>query len=350
MNKDRENSKPDNDFIDSSVVDSAPRRERTRRGGGTSGSPVDVASRKAKSDFVLERRKLTLPVTKNVVKAQVLALDPRACFASPLNKRKQQWLNLDNPEVAKLYESIKNEGQRDPVLARSVQTDGKTRYEIIYGTRRRAAVEILDAELRESAGEDVLQQPLRALVLSQSELPDVDARRLSISENDDRDDISLWEEAVYLKEQSGPGGIYAGKSQEFIADSEGVSQARVSQLLKLAEIPDKWVELLVSPSLVTKLDGLKLLKILSEQKGEAKLFAAAKAKAPYADLKSLLAMLAPTRKAVPARGAVDIKMSNGVKIASLSKSRGKEGRYKVDLVDVTEDEMQRIIRFLERLR
>ena len=85
-----------------------------------------------------QRMYLDMPVSKTTVECDLIEVDPRHCIASPLNKRVQSLLSADDVAVQQLLNSMRGEGQRDPVLVRHLkQPEGDLRYEVIYGTRRR---------------------------------------------------------------------------------------------------------------------------------------------------------------------------------------------------------------------
>ena len=88
-----------------------------------------------------QRMYLDLPVSKTTVECDLIEIDPRQCLASPLNKRVQSLLSMDDGAVQQLMKAIREEGQRDPVLVRQLQRpEGDKRYEVIYGTRRRTVL------------------------------------------------------------------------------------------------------------------------------------------------------------------------------------------------------------------
>ena len=175
-------------------------------------SPINSLTVRSKRQ---QRMYLDMPVSKTTVECDLIEVDPRLCVASPLNKRVQSLLSADDAAVRQLLTSVRDEGQRDPVLVRHLkEPEGDKRYEVIYGTRRRYVAELL-AEAGEGGG------ALKAWYSDQ--ITDADAKRLADSENDDRQDISSWERAIYFAQ------LRAAKPDvtlEVLAGMEGVLTAR----------------------------------------------------------------------------------------------------------------------------
>ena len=278
-----------------------------------------------------QRMYLDLPVSKTTVECDLIEIDPRQCVASPLNKRVQSLLSMDDGAVQQLMKAIREEGQRDPVLVRQLQKpEGDKRYEVIYGTRRRYVVEQLAA----AAGGGGL---LKAWYSDQ--ITDADAKRLADSENDDRQDISSWERAIYfahLREQK------PDMTLEVLAGIEGVDRTLATKYLKLAELPEPVVKLVASPTAISLRAGLDIHKALSALGPAAR----KQVLKEFADLPRfedgtalLKALRVSARKPTAPSGAKqrrELVDAKGRKRVVIGAHRSNKGQYKVDLFDLSE--------------
>ena len=281
-----------------------------------------------------QRMYLNLPVSKTTVECDLIEIDPRHCVASPLNKRVQSLLSPDDVAVRQLMNAIKDEGQRDPVLVRQLQQpDSDKRYEVIYGTRRRYVVELLAA-----AGEG--SGLLKAWYSDQ--VTDADARRLADSENDDRQDISSWERAIYFSQLRGE---KPAMTLEVLAGMEGVDRTLAGKYLKLAELPEAIVKMVASPTAISLRAGLYIQKALSALGPAArKLLLKEFAELPrFEDGAALLkAMRVAARKPAAAAGGKqrrELVDDQGRKRAVIGAHRSNKGQYKVDLFDLSEEQI-----------
>jgi len=286
-----------------------------------------------------QRKTMTLPVSKKEIECSHMLLDAKACVVSPLNKRIQSLLTDENTHIRSLANKIKNDKQRDPVLARPITVDGKIVYEIIYGSCRRKAVELLDREI-----EGGLQ--LRAWV--SREITDADAKELAQSENDDREGISAWEEAIYLKSVMDES---PGLTQEALAHGENVDQAQISRYLSIAEIDESVIKLLASPNAMTLTSGLNIKQILikNDQGRVEEALKQAKEKAPFlkaSELQNFLSNAVVKRK--HRDKVVEVKQGKSIK-AKITKHRTNEGQYKVDIFELKPDDVKKLEEFIKNL-
>lgn len=180
---------------------------------------------------------------------------------SPFNARK----HFDRPALAELAASIKAEGIQNPLIVRKAP-DGKS-YEIIAGERRYRAAEI--AELKSAP----------CIVRQVDEL---EARRIQIIENLQRQDISPLEEAQafqdllkakgqFVTESGGNAkgeGVQAGPTVEAIAKELGKSKEYVYgrlKLLKLGEMAHK----ALAKGQITAGHAVELVSLPEEKQEEA---------------------------------------------------------------------------------
>ncbi|HBQ42368.1 MAG TPA: ParB/RepB/Spo0J family partition protein [Halieaceae bacterium] len=282
-----------------------------------------------------QRMYLDMPVSKTTVECDLIEVDPRLCVASPLNKRVQSLLSADDAAVRQLLTSVRDEGQRDPVLVRHLkEPEGDKRYEVIYGTRRRYVAELL-AEAGEGGG------ALKAWYSDQ--ITDADAKRLADSENDDRQDISSWERAIYFAQ------LRAAKPDvtlEVLAGMEGVDRTLAGKYLKLAELPESVVQLVASPTAISLRAGLDIQKALGSlgpaaRKQVLKSFSdTARFEDGGALLKALReAARKPAKSAVALKGRRELVDDQGRKRAVIGAHRSKKGQYKVDLYELSDEQI-----------
>jgi ParB/RepB/Spo0J family partition protein len=281
-----------------------------------------------------ERKTIQLPVSKRDITLKAISINPGDCDIHPNNRRHQGLLNTENPRVQSLYQAIVSEGQRDPVLARYKDVDGEKRVEIIDGSRRRFVADWIAQE----------QEGYQLKVWVSADIPDADADYLTRAENENRDDISAWETAQYLKRVASENPNW---TQDVIAEKEGVSRQSVSNYLIVAEIPVALVALLRTPNLLNVKTGLQLVKFLkSLTKAEYKQrLKEVTQRAPYSDFKALLSALkeqpgSKEKEHKTPTANKKIKVMSGDKLrAEIGVNRRIKGRYKVDLYDVSEAEL-----------
>lgn len=289
-----------------------------------------------------QRKFLRLPVSEKEIPLTCRSFIPSECLIHKKNPRVQALLNLNNPKVASLKKAFETEKQRDPVLARWIVVDGNRCIEILDGSRRRF---IGDAIYQED--------PSFRLDAWVGEISDADADVLAKKGNDDRDDVSPWEIAQYLKSIEDENPEW---SHEVIAAAEGRSQTSVTDLLSLATIPLDIVSLLQSPDLLTGTSGLAIVKILKgkSDKDVSGLLKKLRPRAPFlkaVDLKKSLLLLAPliAKKATPSQNRkVTIKQGDTVRF-EVGKNRKVAGQYKADFYGVTDDEYQAIMVAIEKI-
>lgn len=150
--------------------------------------------------------------------ARHIAISPFKCRMWALHDRLGDV--SDSPAIRQLIESIRQHGQRQPALGRSLPSIGSdgAEVELIYGARRLAAARELGTDL---------------LV----ELRDIDDRAALVEmdiENRLREDISAYERGHSLRSALSA-GLFA--TQTDLAKALGMSEAQVSRLLRFTEIP-----------------------------------------------------------------------------------------------------------------
>lgn len=280
---------------------------------------------------------LFLPATGRSVTADYALIDPALCHVSELNRRVQRLLSVDNAEVASLIGSIAESGQREPVLVRRLP---KGRFEVIYGSRRRFAV----AHLAQTAQPDL---KLKAWVID--DLADEDAKQLAIAENQFRADLSAWEVAQYLWEES---IRRPDVTHEQLAQEEGMSRSLVTRYLLLAELDERFLHQLTAPSAMSLTSGLALRKLISDYGPRVmEALSQLKAQPRFSEASKLIQALKQKLQIAskPGDGKQLLTNSAGKVVGKMTPKRSKKGSYSIDITGLNEAQAQRLKQFLEQL-
>jgi ParB/RepB/Spo0J family partition protein len=306
----------------------------------TISSPIESPAM-AKNQSRIQRMYIDLPVTKNRVECEYIEILPEQCVVSRLNKRVQSLLSPSDPAIIKLKNSIQEDAQRDPVLLRSINsTQGMGEYELIYGSRRRFVIELLRNE-----GIDV---KLRAWVANS--IPDSDAKKLADSENEDRQAISAWEIAKYYEAIQRKNNAVTA---EYIATEENITASSVRRYLQLATLPEDIVKKVKSPTEISLRSGLDILKIINQQQPDRRkeIIDTVKKMDSFDssnDLsKAIKDIATPKESKVKNSKPIDIVDNKGNHRAKIGTHRSKKGKYKIDLFDAKDEEIQKVIEALE---
>lgn len=298
----------------------------------------------------IETSHVYLPFSKREETALIRQLNPKDCFPSKFNERKERFLTTDNPKFMSLLANIREtKKQLEPALVRIVKgADGKTRYEVIAGVRRRKACDVLDDEWAESGGFSFTAKVVQ-------DMPDLDARMLSSLENKDREETSVWEYAVFLKESKEEGGLYDGKSQAFIADCERISEAALSKLLRIASINPEWIDALGSPNLLSLNDGSTVQRLVQGMTPDLRNEVLEKVSAgrPYKTCREFMTAIQSLCKkskvvAVATQKGERIQRKGGGDFVVIKQKRNKAGEYKVDIEGASPELIDRLIAFFKK--
>lgn len=282
---------------------------------------------------------LPLPVTGGSVTPTLVSLDPSELYVADYNCRVQSLLSTDDPDIQKLMKSIAVEGQRDPVLIRKVE--GKDGYEEIYGSRRLFALSQINKE-KSSQG-----LPTIKIICWLAEIPDADAERLSVSENDERTDISAFERALYYS------GLHnKGLDVDLIATKSGVSLTSVRNYLRISSLPMGFIRLLPSPNELSVKSALQLLKTVKKTdsaKVEAFLVSVNHQKfLTSAELFKAFKAFAEPPKPKNSRQAKEFRNGKTKSLkAKVTQHRTNVGQFKVDLFDVTSQQQSQLEALLQ---
>ncbi len=180
--------------------------------------------------------------TAQVVEKQV---DPGLVDVWKGNPRYQN--NLSAEKMEPLIESIKVQGQLIPGVARRKGD----RYELIYGSRRLAAVNHLKAN----------GYPDIRFRLEIRDITDEAAFRLADEENRNREDVSAVERA---KNYAAAIKLHYNGKQTTLVEKLGLSKSLVSKLMKISTIPDEVIAVFPDLTALSYRQAYELAEMLDE--------------------------------------------------------------------------------------
>ena len=170
--------------------------------------------------------------TSSVKRISVKLIDTKRCRPWKFHNRSKVW--LEGERLSSLVESIRVNGQQQLGLVRQVEGDPKCDYEIIYGYRRWAAC-------------DALGIRYEAKVVP-PETSDQACAQLTSTENEDSEDISDLEKAIWYQRQLKENLF---KDQKEMAEAFGLSQGYVSRLVTAAKVTEyDWIMQLLDPVII----------------------------------------------------------------------------------------------------
>jgi hypothetical protein len=214
-------------------------------------SPRSAQSSRAARQ-IEEKRMHELPVSKVSIEAVLIKLDPRKTIVSKLNPRIQSLMDRENPKIIEMKASMLLNGQLEPAWARPIERDGEVWHEVFVGSTRRFIALWITEESEQL-------YPLMAWV---GKVPDVDAKRMARVENKDRHDLSFWEKCMDAKNNTADPGV-AQLSLTDQANLIGMSTGAYSEALSTVNtIPPQFVEQLISPNLLTSSAARRMLKTI----------------------------------------------------------------------------------------
>ena len=156
----------------------------------------------------------------------VLKLDPKRVRATRFVNRDERAFLESDPKFIELKDSLRSNGQKQPIQVRLISGDAAADYEIIAGHRRHRACLILDSEVEGGF-------PLLAI-------PDAkvnESRELVLAmyrENEERADVAPSEKGAMFRQWLSE-GIFA--EQGDIAAALKVSDATITKYLQIADLP-----------------------------------------------------------------------------------------------------------------
>ena len=342
--------------------------KRGFRGRGTGAGPTDIADnqvpeQQAKSPLsrrqvglareFMYRREMTLPTSGKQIMLEGKEVNPADTWVDQdINPRDQSLLSMEDPKVSDLYEKVMSESQRDPALVREKEGPHGEKYQIIWGSRRRFVClhESNRREEAKTAGEEGIE-PYN-LLIEVGDISDVDAIRLARAENEDREQLSVYEEALDILRLKK--GICSNMTYEDIGATKGMTKSTVAKYLGIAGIPEKAVRLLQGPHLLTTKNGPKLksfLDALSESQKNAyeKLV---REKAKFDDVAKLIAEIKEVDSVVPFKESRKPRTfgeeGNGC-FARLTPKRGEAGAYTIKLSGMSEQDIRSLEKHLARM-
>ncbi len=223
---------------------------------------VETPVRERKLSHIDHRgNKLKDLVTGNVEDKALLWINPEECRMWGRHNRRYDLLAIDN--CRDLVEGIKSQGRQEiPAVVRAVNDDTGHKYEVIAGARRHWAI----SWLRDH------NYPNFKYLVDVRELTDEQAFRLSDMENRDREDISDYERAQDYKNAI---NLYYNGNASEMAARIGYTNANLSYLLKLADLPAEVLAAFSDVTQITINNGRTLAPLLKDPRIKKKVIAKA---------------------------------------------------------------------------
>ncbi|MCB1970116.1 MAG: ParB/RepB/Spo0J family partition protein [Geminicoccaceae bacterium] len=230
-----------------------------------------------------------------------------------------------------LVQSIDENGQDQPIMVRP-HPSREDCFEIAYGRRRREACRRLGRKVRA-----VVRQ-----------LDDEELLRLMIRENEEREDLSLYERARFMRAL----GQAEHLSVRQMGKRMGLSPGYVSRLLRLPELPEPLIAIIGDPrplsmrtleALAAALDGdvERCVERITERWGKIRPASSADARA-----RQVIKLAQPH---IPAERSEkrQLRMADGRVIGQFRRDR--HGRYSIDLAaDLEPAEIESIVEAVRR--
>jgi ParB family chromosome partitioning protein len=156
----------------------------------------------------------------------VLRLDPKRVRATEYVNRDERAFLESDPKFQELKESLRSNGQEQPIRVRALAGDPGVDFEIVSGHRRHRACLVLDAEIEGGF-------PLLALLDAKA----AESRDLVLKmyrENEERADLSAFEKGSMFRQWLAS-AVFTEQGE--LATAIGVSDATVTKYLQIAELP-----------------------------------------------------------------------------------------------------------------
>ncbi|MGB7184457.1 MAG: ParB/RepB/Spo0J family partition protein [Burkholderiaceae bacterium] len=178
----------------------------------------------------------------------VRELDPNEIRVTKYANRHES--HFTSKEFAALRDDIMvSGGNTVPIMVRPTHDGGPDKYEVIFGHRRLQACR--------DAGVKVL-----ALI---QDATDEEMFAMMVRENNEREDLSAYEEAISYKKALDE-GLY--KSQHAMSAAIGVSQGRISQVMAITKLPPTVLTLFSSPTNVQYRWAMELVTLLDSDRAQ----------------------------------------------------------------------------------
>jgi ParB family transcriptional regulator, chromosome partitioning protein len=156
----------------------------------------------------------------------ILLLDPKDILITEFANRHAKSLAEDDPKMLELVESVRVNGQDQPVRVRPAANGSQSKYELVQGHRRLAACLHLDRTIPGGF-------QIRAILDAAAS----DARNLVLKmyrENEERFDLSAFEKGLMFQKWI-DADLY--KTAREIAGAIGMGEATVGKYLAIASLP-----------------------------------------------------------------------------------------------------------------
>lgn len=199
----------------------------------------------------------------------VYSLDPHRCRAWRYHDRMEEALTADR--CADLIDSIHKEGQKEPVVVRTIRNDPDHDYEIIFGRRRHFSCSYIK-DKRDA------HFTLKAIVKDVND--DQEAALLTWLENEGQTPITDFERGVYFRRLLGKMKGYEPvfTKQDDLRDKFEIDKGKMSKLVKCAELIDhpEIMSIIPDRTEIPFTYGYKLATVLDDSANRKKIISRAK--------------------------------------------------------------------------
>lgn len=266
---------------------------------------VDLSKSAAAAAALVSRDNALARMARGEIEdATLVRIDPARCRIWPGNPRIYGLLNEDN--CRELIDALIAEGsQRIPAIVRRLKDDPEFEYEVIAGNRRHFAISWLRAN----------GYPDFRFLAEVRSLGDEEAYRLAQIENRGRNDTSEYERALSYKDAV---ERYYNGNQSRMAERLRLSNAQLSKLLAIADLPAEVVAAFPSPLQITIKSGYEVSQLLRDPAKASRVLSEA-------------SIIASEQEALRVRGMPPIEASAVARrlAASARDSRGAQRRSAV---------------------
>ncbi len=210
---------------------------------GISSMMIDAEVGLSERESVLEPKPNAHFPAENVADLHIITLNPDDCSL---------WEYYDRPEselgdIEALANSMRENGQQEPILVRPTQSTNKTKYEVIFGNRRWRAAKLANISLT-------------AIVKN---LTDQKAALCQKEENENRKDLSDYARALSYRKLI-ERGIFASESE--LCQKMSVSKKTINDVMAFLRVPDVLKNKIPNFSTISRVTATKLALLSKDEK------------------------------------------------------------------------------------
>lgn len=167
-------------------------------------------------------------------------------------------------KITKLANTIQSQGQLQPIVVRakmvaaSLESDVEPEYHLVFGNRRRKAVQLLNA---------LSETPMKLKCLVKYDMTDAQAKRSAAIENIHRKDTSAMDFCLLIGQVREENKWQGGKNTKKVAEYFEVSPATITQHEKLATL-DPETQKKISDGVISAAGAFVLSEVEPEKRAE----------------------------------------------------------------------------------